>query len=376
MDVYLPQPIDNKRTYPVLYVMDSQHYMYNAVGYQRSLVADMSGVAISPEYIVVGINTTKLVEKEERYQNLIDTAPELNNLLRNRIIPFVDANYPTNHNRVYFGWQYAANFGLGLFNESPDLFDAYLLSSSPFFGKRLLSQTEHVLVNRKNLSTRFYLSLGQSENWAVPGYQALIKMFEKDQNNSIKWQYRQHDRFSVRYDHFTTPLEALTDGLAWYFSDFPDLNFQSLEDLEAFGGIDAVKAYYQTRAKRYQLSQEVGVLAKYSLFRATMNADNYRLFQEFEQELGDAKLSESYSEYGHFFQKHGDLERAVDTFLLAIKDFPEEIDYRASLGKIYQKQGDNVRALENFQKATELAQQKGQDDSPYLLLIQQLQTTP
>ena len=141
-------------------------------------------------------------------------------LIAKTIVPFVEEHYPAGGERIYFGWQFAAMFGLTLFNEYPSLFNGYLLASGPYYGEQQLKATAQVLKNNKDLNTRFYLSLGEQEKHALPGHQSLTELFDANASSGVQYKYNYFDRFSKRYDHFTAPLDCFTHGLDWYFSGF------------------------------------------------------------------------------------------------------------------------------------------------------------
>ncbi|QSX38416.1 alpha/beta hydrolase-fold protein [Shewanella sedimentimangrovi] len=149
LDIYAPKTSDTGRTYPTLYVMDGQHYFYNAVGFQKSLT---HGVNVSPDYIVVGINTEKLIEAKLRDDWLEQTPEKMIELLERQVIPYVDQHFQTNDRRLYFGWQYGAIFGLKLFNARPTLMQGYLLASGQRYSDTAI-QRRHAGANPERIGT-------------------------------------------------------------------------------------------------------------------------------------------------------------------------------------------------------------------------------
>ncbi len=365
LDIYAPNGSPNKthnqspnaspnrvKRYPVFYVMDGQHYLYNAIGFQASL-KDMD---ISPEYIVVGINTEELNRLGKRSEYLESDPGKLIEIMASKIIPYVEQHFPVNQQRMYFGWQFAAGFGLTLFNKKPELFDGFFLASGNRFDKAKLEQTEKVLNENSKLNTQFYLTLGSMEDHATQSYEKLAAMLQAHGN--VRWHYSYVDRYSKRIDHHTTPLESLTEGLAWYFSDYPDLTFYSVQDLQDFGGVEAVQLYYQQRAMRYGKSSTVGEQAKFSMLRHAAEENRWELFQKIEQAIGEYE-PEPYVYwlhfFGQFFLANEALARAEALFKFGISHFPDSHHMWAGLADVEKARGNYQSALIKIDKAIELS---------------------
>lgn len=330
VDVYVPQSAVKGQRFPTLYVMDSQHYFYSALGYQRSLTKGISSVDVSPQFIVIGINTSKLSKRKTRGEYLNRRSDEVIAMLSKEIIPFVDAKFPTSKRRLYFGWQSAAMIGLRLFNSHPELFSDYLLASAQYVSPKALKDTEKTL-QAKSLNHKFYLIIGEAETHTLVGHRSLVTLFEKNKQQGIKWHFRVSDRYSGLYDHHTSPVEALSDGLAWVFEDYPDIVFNSLTEVASFGGVDAIKDYYRVRAKRYGVSDEVATQTKFSLFRHAVAADNLKQFNEFEQALGYYQVIGWHHFFGRFFIKHQRFKRAKEVYQSGLLERPNDHRYYRGL---------------------------------------------
>ncbi|GAA6154200.1 hypothetical protein NBRC116587_36220 [Pseudoteredinibacter isoporae] len=378
LDIYLPEsankqpsetqksPTQSKR-YPVLYVMDSQRYFYSALGYQKTL---RDGANISPEYIVVGINTSNVAMSRQHF--LQTDANQTIKLIRDAIIPYVDTHYPSNEKRAYFGWQFAAMFGLDLFNAAPELFEAYFLASGQHYSEAQLATLEENLKRANTLNLHVYLSLGKMETHTLSGHTTMATMFEKYQPKGIRWKFSHFDRFSIRYDHHTTPLESLSHGLEWYFSDYPDLTFYSLDDIEQFGGVSAVKAYYRKRAKRYSVSADVGEQAKFSMFRHAAQENNYRLFSIFEKELGPFEATGWYGFFAQFFFNNQQFERAAQLYQSGLSNRPDDHRYWGGLAQTYESMIRHQDALKYYRGALTRTKAGSPDATTYQQAISRL----
>lgn len=365
INIYVPHGEGEADTrYPTMYVMDGQYYFYNAIAYQKSL---RNNVNASPEFIVVGINIKESPDDPELRRDLLGpNADKMIALLEKQVFPYVDQHYPSNQTRMYFGWQFAAGFGLELFSKRPNLIEGYFLASSPMFSDKRIPRVSKTLQKHKGLNNYFYLSLGETETHATSKHQALDKLLKQHAKNGIK----SHYNLSANYNHQTTPLDSFTNGLAWYFSDYPDITFYSVDDIRNFGGVSAVKAYYSNRGKRYKISPAVGKQAKFSMFRHAAQANEWELFQQFEQELGEKEFSNTsleywYHFYGQFYMKNDALMKAEQLYKQGVQVYPTSHTLWAALAETYEKQGKLPLALDSYQKAKENIEQQEPDYSKY-----------
>ncbi|QSX38415.1 tetratricopeptide repeat protein [Shewanella sedimentimangrovi] len=223
------------------------------------------------------------------------------------------------------------------------------------------------------LGSYFYLSLGRTEEHTLEDHQKLTALFEQNKAADIHWHYALLDRFASPIQHQTTPLESLTDGLAWHFNDYPDLSFYSVADISHFGGIAAVKNYYRQRGQRYQVSEEVGEQAKFSMFRWAAQENNWAFFQKLENELGTFKVYAWYGLFGSFFAENNQLERAEQVFKRALDAGLTDHRYWAGLAGIYGKQGKYAEAARQYQKAMAQLQPAEPAYAQYQAAIERLQ---
>jgi len=372
IDIYIPDGIGKTdQRYPTIYVMDGQHYFHSAIAFQKSL---RNRVNASPKFIVVGLNTEKLDDVPRGRYNLYGTnTNDTIELFEKKIIPYIDKNYPTNKTRMFFGWQFAAGFGLDLFSKRPNLIEGYFLASSPTFTKNRISRTSELLSKSENLNNYFYLSLGETETHATNNHQRLDKLFQQHEKIGIKSRYN----LSEKYNHQTTPLDSFSNGLEWYFSDYPDITFYSVDEIQEFGGISAIKAYYQKRGARYQISTKVGEQAKFSMFRHAAQANEWELFQEFEKEMGEYMPSKTTSEgwyhlYGNFYIKNSAFAKAEKLYQQAVEVYPASHKLWSILGDVAEKQDKLTLAVKNYRNALANANQQDEEYSKYKEQVKRL----
>ncbi len=372
LSIYQPAGDVDER-FPVMYVMDGQHYFFNGIGFQQSL---RHNVHISPQFIVVGINTENLYKQRgQRWRWFGPEADRMISELTNKIVPYIDDHYPSNGNRMYFGWQAAAGFGLELFAKRPDLIQGYFLSSSPTFTAKRIERAKALLNRERAFDHYFYLSLGEEEDYAKEQFESLSALLKRFESRGIRSKYH----LSPSYTRQSTPLDVFSHGLSWYFSDYPDFTFFSFEQIQRFGGVEAVEAYYQQRAKRYGLAPDIGEQTRYSMFRHAVEADQWQAFQGFEQKLGQYQVSNDagqwhYQFFGDFFLKHQAFERAQALFLQGVKNYPTAHQMSAKLAFSKQQLGKREEAIRWYQKASEQATDSPSIKQEYLQQVENLET--
>ncbi len=326
VQIYQPGPTleHDQEKFPTLYIMDGQHFIHSAIGYQESLNWRNSS---SPEFIVVAIDTHRIGDGSARRRELLNQdSAELIELIEKDIIPYVDEHYPTSNMRLFAGWEHAGGFALDLLTTRPDLFDSFLFASSPNLSAERLKNVEKLfasaVASKDTLNKQLYLALGSQENYAIEDFAKINELGE-----DYPAQLEVHYTLSSDLSHFTTPIDLFTSGLAWAFADYPAVSFYDIKDIHSFGGVRAVKDYFAKRGQRYHVSSTVAENTKFTMARHAVDADDLDLFLAIERELG--KLDqEAFSAYWTYFfvsflLKHNQLQRAEEMMDSAITRNPE-----------------------------------------------------
>ncbi|TBW29962.1 alpha/beta hydrolase [Gramella sp. KN1008] len=152
ISVALPESYDETREYPVVYITDARFGFGTAVEISRANVIDGT---TSPA-IIVGIgypgdqNFGRIMQIRSRdFSTVSDPqvpggwpawAAEIEwggadaflKFIDKELIPYVEDNYQVNNDRTYMGWSGGGLFGTYLMFNRPDLFNNYLLVSSPY----------------------------------------------------------------------------------------------------------------------------------------------------------------------------------------------------------------------------------------------------
>lgn len=139
--VYVPESADEslytKETYPVVYLLDGDAHFYPTVGMVHQL-STVNGNTVSPKMIVAGIpNTNRMRDLSPSKPNpgddplmppamLPNTGGGENfmKFIETELIPYVEANYPTEPYRTFVGHSLGGLMVMHAFLKTPELFNA------------------------------------------------------------------------------------------------------------------------------------------------------------------------------------------------------------------------------------------------------------
>ncbi|TRZ41644.1 alpha/beta hydrolase [Robertkochia solimangrovi] len=317
--IFLPSSYENgSKTYPVLYVIDAQRYFLNGVVYQQNLAWQ----EITPEFIVVGINTDPIKRRNLFYKD----SAKFVRFLEKELIPAIDAKYRTTNDRIYFGWEMAGGLGVQIIANKSDLFKGFLLSSPTHILKDRLKSVSEMLKNGTKQQLTVYSVLGSIENWATESMFSLDSIFQKYSTENINWKYNLSDN----ENHYTTPLTTINEGLKLFFSDYGPVRFYSIQEFKDFGGIEKLKQHYLNRAKRYQISNDIHDDTKHYLLLQAHKEDNFKLFDALIEEFDGKTFIKNYyrqprwfKRFSNFYFDNNRLEDALVILNLGLDKFPD-----------------------------------------------------
>ena len=190
ISVSMPIVHDNEtEKFPVLYCLDSNFF------YPRDITHLLQGTGEVPRFILVGIgypgkhflSTFNLRARDMTpVEDVIDMPPaegfvkdvhvpkgkkyggakEFLQFIRQELIPFIDANYPTlRGDRAINGHSFGGLFGLYVLFNKPDTFNKYIIGS-PSIGwgdEYLLKQAETFVANNDALNANIFMAVGALE---------------------------------------------------------------------------------------------------------------------------------------------------------------------------------------------------------------------
>ena len=137
--VNLPESYESAQlAYPVLYLLDAESDFLHTIG----VVEFLAGIDRIPELIVVGVVNTHRSrdltpesgdEEETAFWNAVGGADRFRRVLRDEVIPFVDAKYRTEPYRILRGSSFGGLFAIHDYTSGDPVFDA-VIASSPAVG--------------------------------------------------------------------------------------------------------------------------------------------------------------------------------------------------------------------------------------------------
>lgn len=333
IQIYLPEEYDtSKEKCPVIYVFDSQKYFLNAVVYQQNL----RFVDETPGFIVVGIKT----KDNERSKLYNSESSEFSKYLEKELLPYIDNTYRTlPSERVFFGWQRAAAFGVEVLASKPNLFKGYFIASPTFLSAKRVSDVGKLLDKKTSLDNYLYFTLGTVEAWSLDNTNSLAELLKKKASNKLKWKY---DLFANE-NHYSTTIITMNKGLKAFFKEYPPIRYYSLKMFKSDGGIPGLKLLFKNRGERYQISKQVHSDTKRYLFLLAVRENNYAIFSELENEfpkfLASFSRDNMFERFGQFYIKHKAYQKAINYYKKGVQKFPKSVRLETKLKEAYKLLG-------------------------------------
>ena len=160
--VHLPENYDpeNKDGYPVLYVLDADHDYYTAKIMSEMIVIAIKnirrGYDFAPPSITFEMDGEQVSGNGDKFLAFI----------KNELIPFSSEKFRTNGRRVFMGHSWAGQFLAYTLSQSPELFDAWFITSPSIgeYGDQTFSDLKLVFKQDLDFPAFIYVSVGGSED--------------------------------------------------------------------------------------------------------------------------------------------------------------------------------------------------------------------
>ena len=315
---------DKHKRYPVLYTLDGDTHFQHISG----TVDWLSNQAMQiPRMIVVAITNTNRGRDMTASHNK-GGAGAFSKFIETELIPFIDGQYRTEPFRILAGHSMAGHFALGVFNSSPQLFNAYI-AMSPFFlqdrGETKLVDMLTAQLAREIAGNPFvYTSIG-NEKRLMPAYKQLVSGLD-EANDNVRWQSFVSDDDT----HMSIPSNTINNALRFVFEP---MRLSPRSDI-AQQGVDAITRYYQDISKNiyeYTISAE-----------PTINQLGYHI-------LFNDKAP----------------EKALKVFRANAHLYPQSANAHDSLAEGYKRNGQFDLALAAINQAIALTQEGDSDNMAY-----------
>jgi hypothetical protein len=242
------------------------------------------------------------------------------------LIPFIDAQYRTQPFRIFHSGSWGGVFCLYALFSRPDVFQG-CIASTPWViydgNARTFVDSATVLLRERSFQHNFlYLALGNDPD---PGLRERIEALV----STVRTEHPEGLAFAYHYlpdeDHSSIGHKTFFDGLRWVFADWTRIPDEALDQ-----GIAGVRAYRESLNGRFGYDIGVHWGATYARGFALLQA--------------------------------GDPSGAQEMFQICTDLAPTVPACATGLGRAYEAAGNRVEARQAFQRALELALDRGEPD--------------
>jgi len=316
IQIYLPPNYkDSKEKYPVLYVLDGQRFFLYAV----SLSQSFKQFQLTPEFIIVGINT----DYPKRFQQLGDGKETFIEFISTELRPYIDNTFRTNDENLFFGWEFGASLVFNTMLSNPTLFDAHIMASAfP------IMDAIDKLNDITTLPTNLYFSVSPDEYDVKHSAVKLDSLLSQKHIDGLQWSFLKLDI----EQHRSTGYPTLYHGLRNYYKYYQELQPNNLQKFINAGGLDYAYRYTKERANRHGFSPELSLWSKFTIVRSAMRADDFYHFEtllnalnkkEFINELMNGNMEYVLSDFADFYVKNNRFKEAINLYDLLLKKHPD-----------------------------------------------------
>ncbi|PCI63176.1 MAG: hypothetical protein COB37_05560 [Kordiimonadales bacterium] len=227
--VHLPKNYDPDREegYPVIYNLDA--------GSTDKLVAEIASfynwADIMPEVIVIGLKNVRrgvdflphYYDSERDGEQAIGNGGKLLAYIKDELIPFVEREFKTNGRRVFAGHSWGGQFLTYTMSQSPNLFDAYFITSPAFgtegeWGKKTFEALEQTLKQGLDFPGFVYVSVGAIEDPIMLAmYYRLTALLKQYLPEKVTFYHEAHDGAN----HASTAAISIPKAMQLYFTPSP-----------------------------------------------------------------------------------------------------------------------------------------------------------
>ena len=227
IQVALPRSYnDSQKTYPVLYIMDSDGAFGTCTEITRLLAV---GKEVT-EILIVGI-AYGVTFNEYLYNRQRDYTPtvlekyagsgggkKFLKFIDEELIPFVETKYRVKKSdRAICGFSYGGLFALYTLFHKPKLFNRYLVGSPSFFWDSgiLFEYEKKYFENSSDLPVKLFMSVGSQEN-----QKSFINPFNNFTQIMNSRRYQGLEMISIILEdetHYSSYGNAFTKGIRWLF---------------------------------------------------------------------------------------------------------------------------------------------------------------
>ncbi len=193
--IFLPEGYSHsKYEYPVLYMLYGDAADFH---FSTGVVAGLSRMRMIPRMITVAFDLGDARRdltptKSADYGPTSGGADNLLKYIKDELIPFIEKNYRTAPQRLFWSHSIGGLFGIYVLLKEPDVFHSMLVSSPWMVYDRnqryILKNTESFLKKRSKQTNFLYVCVGDERN-LIPEIEAFLGILEKNKPEGLTWKY-------------------------------------------------------------------------------------------------------------------------------------------------------------------------------------------
>jgi len=245
--VRLPEGYEESdKRYPVVYLTDGgSHFSYTTL-----IASVLEEQERMPHSIFVGI-----VNADTRGRDLLTHKDNFRRHIKEEIFSFINSNFRTSDIRTVFGGSMGGAFIMEILTDHRDMFSNYIAASGGV-NDEIRKKFEDLFAANTAFEKSVYFTMTEKGEEGVRSFNRagnLRALFEEKAPEDLKWRYD----FIGGEVHMTTPIPTLYTGLSHAFRDYQAPTFNSSEEFEKAGSMQALEALFSNRANKYGGDPEV-----------------------------------------------------------------------------------------------------------------------
>ncbi len=339
--VHLPDKVEKREKYPVLYILDAPEQFYPITGIVRHLEKwDM------PKTIIVGIPnkdrtrdftpTVVPPSRGEPYKNS-GGYDNFMNFMECELAPYLKNKYPIDEMSTLVGYSLAGLFVLNTYVSHPRIFDKYLaIDPSISWDNQILVDTSEKLL-QKNIYQNKSLYVAVANSTSVDSVRV----------RRMNDRHTQHLRSNLNFHDILVKHKKHLD-VTWEY--YPNDDHRSLIIPSMYSGIKNLFSWYKFNA-RWLFNTPKGYTAKeltdpyYSHFK-TLSTHFKREMKPDWQFVNDVAF---------FILETHDLPKKAKAFLeVNLHFYPNDSRSYFAMGKFHEKESNKKEAIAYYKKAIKI----------------------
>jgi len=314
--ISLPDGFDNKKKYPVIYVLDGSSLFYITSNYVSHLSKQTRDEAIDygtdaiPQSIVVGVfHNDRNYETQPNFSSILHTdetkynegSEKLKKFLFKELVPHINTNFATSGYNVIIGHSNTGHFVSCLPFQEHNPFNGIIALSVSGDSENLKTKLNAFF--KSNKEYHFFMGYGTKDF----GYNDLAKYLEKqDFSNHFKTS-------SFNANHSELPALALVDGIKHLFYNYRNINDFVMTSKKAEFDLMAYLSHYETKNKTaYGIETKIKEDDFLSLLELSIRSKNKKALKQILTYDREVNGFETQTHMLFIYHKQiGDLEKAA-----------------------------------------------------------------